>query len=74
MPTLGLEFRPSAGVLPPNFNVNLVTSDEPTETPGAADLPANWAWLKREGEFSWLTLFKLMLALLVIVLAALLLA
>jgi len=71
MPRIGLEFRPSAGVLPPDFNVNLVTSDKPTETPGAAEF---FSWMKREGEFSWLTLFKLFLALLVIVLASLLLA
>ena len=74
MPKLGLEFRPSAGVLPPNFNVNLVTSDKPTETPGAADLPPQWGWINREGEFSWLTLFKLLLALLIVVLASLILA
>jgi hypothetical protein len=73
MPIMGLEFRPSAGILPPNFNVNLVTSDEPTPTPGASDF-LSWEWMKREGEFSWLTLFKLLLALLVIVLMALLLA
>ena len=74
MPILGLEFRPSAGILPPNFNVNLQTSDNPTDTPGAVEFESSFEWMKREGSISWLTLFKLMLALMVIVLAALLLA